>query len=57
MADSLRKTLQTYSEICTFCVTQYIDFLKQSVGGALKLLGKSLKIILDEVNLIVHLYS
>ena len=57
MADSLRKTLQTYSEICTFCVMQYIDFLKQSVGGALKLLGKSLKIILDEVNLIVHLYS
>ena len=57
MADSLRKTLQTYSEICTFCVMQYIDFLKQSVGGALKLLGKSLKIISDEVNFIVHLCS
>ena len=43
MANSLRNVLQTYWETCIVCVIQYRDFLKQSMGGALKTLGKSLK--------------
>ena len=38
--NSLRKVLQTYSEICIFYVIQYIEFLKQSMEGALKVLEK-----------------
>ena len=36
---------------------QYIDFQKQLVESALKLLGKSLKTVLDEVPFIVNPYS
>ena len=57
MANSSRKVLQNYSEMCIFCVIKYIGFHKQSVGGALKVLGKSLKTALDEVSFIVNLYS
>ena len=49
MANSLRNVLPTYSEICIF--------QKQSMGGALKVLGKSLKTVLDEVRFILNLYS
>ena len=47
-ANSLRDVLQTYLEICTLCVIHYIAFHKQSVGGAVKVLEKSLKAFLDE---------
>ena len=57
MANSLRNVLPTYSEICIFCVIQYIKFQKQSMEGALKVLGKSLKTVLDEVRFILNLYS
>ena len=40
-----------------FCVIQYTDFQKQSIGGVLKVLGKPLKNILDKVHFIVNLYS
>ena len=56
-ANSSRKVLQKYSEIYSFCVIQYIGFQKQSVGGALKVLGKPLKTVLGEVHFIVNLYS
>ena len=57
MANSLRNVLQTYSEIWIFCVIQYMDFQKQSMGSALKLLGKSLKTVLDEVHFMVSVPS
>ena len=34
-----------------FCVMQYIEFQKQLKGGARKVLGKSLKTVLDEAHL------
>ena len=37
-------------------VIQYLDFQKQLVGGALKMQGKSLKIVLNEVHFKVNLY-
>ena len=37
------------------CETVYIGFEKQSVGGALKVLAKSLKTVFDEVYFIVNL--
>ena len=40
MSNSLRRFLYTYSEICMFCMIQYIDFQKWSMGGALKVLRK-----------------
>ena len=54
MANSLRKVLQSYSEIYIYCVIQYIDLQEQSIEGTL---GKYLKTVLDEVYFIVHLYS
>ena len=36
---------------------QYTDFQKQSVGGGLKMLEKSLKTVLDEMNFIVNMHS
>ena len=36
---------------------QYTDFQKQSVGGGLKMLGKSLKTVFDEMDFIVNLHS
>ena len=56
MANSSRKVLETYSEIWIFCVIQYPDFQKQSVGVVLKVLGKSLT-VLDEVHFMVNLNS
>ena len=54
MANTARKVLQAYSEVCIFlCDTIY----KQSVGCALKVLEKSLKTVLDEVYFIVNMYS
>ena len=55
IANSPRNVLQTYSEICLSCVIQHIYFQKQSVEGAIKMLGKSLKTVLDEVYFVVHL--
>ena len=46
MANSLGQTFQKYLEICIFCVIQDIGFQKQSVGSALKVLAKSLKLSL-----------
>ena len=57
ISNSLRKVLQTYLEICSFSVIQYIPFQKQSTGGALKVLGKSLQTVLNELHFIVNLYS
>ena len=57
IANSLRKALQTYSDICIFYVIQQIDFQKQSMGGTLKVLEKSLKTFLDEVHFKSNLYS
>ena len=37
-----------------FCVMQYIDFQEQSMGGALKVLGKFLKTVLDKVHFICY---
>ena len=54
MANSLRKVLQSYSEIYIYCVTQYIDLQEQSIE---RTLGKYLKTVLDEVYFIVYLYS
>ena len=42
IANSLWQILQTYSETCPFCVKKYKGFQKQSVGGGLKVLAKSL---------------
>ena len=53
--NSSRKILRTYSDICIF-LCDAIDF-KQPVEGTLKVLGKSLKTVLDEVHFIVNLYS
>ena len=36
---------------------QYIAFQKHSVGGGFKVLGMSLKTVVDEVNFIVNLHS
>ena len=44
---SLSQILQTCSETCIFFVKQYIYYQKQSVGGALKVLVKSLKTVFD----------
>ena len=52
--------LQDFARICRkciFCLIQNVDFQKQSVGGAIKVLEKSLKTILDKVHFIVNLYS
>ena len=38
-------------------VTQYKDFQMQSLGGALNVLGKYLRTVLDEVQFMVSLYS
>ena len=38
-----------------FCMKQYIDFQKQSVVGALKMLAKCFKTVLDEICFIVNL--
>ena len=46
MANSLGQAFQKYLEICIFCVIQDIGFQKQSVGSALKVLAKSLKLSL-----------
>ena len=53
----LQENFTAYSEICIFCVIQYIDFQKQSVGDTLKVLLKSLKTIFDEVHFVDDLYS
>ena len=57
MTNSIKQVLETYLEIRILCAIQYIAFQKQSVGGALKVLEKSLKTVLDEVYLIVNLNS
>ena len=63
MANSSRKVLHTYSEISIFCgVMKYIEPQELSVGGAFKVLRKSLKRSLEEDNLeeilfVVNLYS
>ena len=58
MANCSRKVLQTHSEICIFCgVIKYIDSQTLLVGGDLKVLGKSLKIVLDKVHFLVNLYN
>ena len=50
MSISLWLIWQAYSETCIFlCVKQRICFQKQSMGGALKVLAKSLKTVFDEV--------
>ena len=51
MSNSPRKVLEVCSGICI------LDFQKQSVGVALKVLGKSLKTVLDEGRFVVNLYS
>ena len=38
-----------------FCMKQYIDFQKQSVVGALKMLAKCFKTVFDEICFIVNL--
>ena len=38
-------------------VTQYKDFQTQSLGGALNVLEKYLRTVLDEVQFMVNLYS
>lgn len=43
------------SEIRIFFMKQYIGFHKQSVGGALKVLAKSLKTIFNEDHFIANL--
>ena len=43
------------SEIRIFFMKQYIGFQKQSVGGALKVLAKSLKTIFNEDHFIANL--
>ena len=55
MADSFWQILQTHSETCICCLKRYISFQKQSVGGALKVLAKSLKTVFDEVHFIANL--
>ena len=47
----LRHILQTYPEICIFCVLQKIVPQKQSAKGDLKMPGKSC----DEIHIIVNL--
>ena len=36
-------------------VKQYIDYLKQSIGGVLKVLAKSLKTVFDEDHFVLNL--
>ena len=55
MATSFKKVWQACSEIFIFCVIQYIDFQKQLMEGAVKVLRISLKTVLDEVHFIVNL--
>ena len=57
MTNSIKQVLEAYLEIRILCAIQYIAFQKQSVGGALKMLEKSFKTVLDEVYLIVNLNS
>ena len=51
--NGLGELIQKY----VFIVIQYIDFQKQSMRYALKVLGKSLKTVLDEVHFIVIHYT
>ena len=53
----LRKCLILQENFCKQTLQTIIDFQKQLVGGALKVLGKSLKSVLDEVSFIVNLHS
>ena len=55
VAKSFRQVFQTNSKTCFFCVIQYIDIQKQSLGSAVKVFVKSLKIAFDEVYLIANL--
>ena len=48
--------LQTYLEIYIFCVMQYIESQKQSVGSALKVLAKFLKTVFLQLICIVSSY-
>ena len=48
------KALKTFSEMHIFCMMQNIDFKQQLVGGALKVLGKSLKAVFNEVHFLVN---
>ena len=58
MASSVRKVLQTYSEICIFCcVIQYIESKKQPVGSVNEVLAESLETVFDEAHFIVNLHS
>ena len=58
MARSLRKVLQTYSEICNFCsAIQYIVSKKQPVGSAHEVLAESLETVFDEAHFIVNLHD
>ena len=57
MANYLRKSWLTYSEICLFSVIQYVDFKKQSIGDAFKALRKTLKTVFDEVCFITNLHG
>ena len=50
------QNVNIYLEICIFCVLQYIDFQKQSVNDALKVLTKFSQTVLDETNLLVNRY-
>ena len=47
--------MQAYSKTCIFFVKQYTDCQKQSVGGAVKVLAKSLKTIFDADHAILNL--
>ena len=53
----LRKCLILQGNFCKQILQTIIDFQKQLVGRALKVLGKSLKSVLDEVSFIVNLHS
>ena len=49
MANSSRQVLQTYSEICGFCVIKYKEFQKKSMRRTSEVLAKSLEIVFDEL--------
>ena len=52
----LKKYLSTYSETCVFSKIQCVDFQQQPVGGALKVLAKSLETVFGEVYFSVNLH-
>ena len=56
LQETFCRHIQKYAFYVCIDICDAID-LKQAVGGTLKVLGKSLESVLDEVHFIVNLYS